>query len=66
MDGILGREALVVISQLIPVMEMKREEPVLQIRGWVNGCITIAVARSYSQMIHGSWLPSPPREQEPG
>ena len=64
MDGLLGREALVVISQLILVMVYKREEPLLQVRGWVNGRIDIAVVRSYSRMICGARLPSPLREQE--
>ena len=61
----LGRESLVVLSQLIRVMAEKREEPLLQVQGWVNGRIAIAVARSYSWMIRGAWLPSPLQEQEP-
>ena len=36
-DGLLGREALVVISQLSEVMAEKREEPLLQVRRWVKG-----------------------------
>ena len=31
-----------------------------------NGRIAIAVARSYSRMIRGAWIPSPLQEQEPG
>ena len=64
-DGLLGGEVLVVISQLIQVMADKREEPLSQVRGWVNRRIAIDVARSYSRMICGAWLPSPLREQEP-
>ena len=65
-DGMLGREALVILSQLSRFMEKKREEPLSQVWRWVNGRIVIAVARSYSQMIHGARLPSPLREREPG
>ena len=43
----IGRESLVVISQFSRVMEYKREEPLSQVWGWVNGCTAIAVARSY-------------------
>ena len=65
-DGLLGREALVVISQLSQTMAEKREEPLSQVQGWLNGHIDIAVARSYSRMIRGAWLPSPLQKQEPG
>ena len=47
-------------------MAEKREEPILQVRGWLNGKITISIARSYSQMIRGARIPSPLQEQEPG
>ena len=46
-DGMLGREVLVVLSQLSRVMEEKREETLLKVQGWVNGKISIVVARSY-------------------
>ena len=64
-DGMLGMEALVVISQLSPVMAEKMEEPILQVRGWVNGKIVIAVAMSYSQIIRRAGLSSLLQEQEP-
>ena len=63
-DRLLGREDLVVLSELSQVMAEKREEPLLQVRGWVNGSITIAVARSYSGIINRARLPSPLWEQE--
>ena len=63
--GLLGREALVVISQLIRVMSEKREEPLSQVQGWLNVRISIAVERSYSRMVRGAQLPSPLREREP-
>ena len=46
-DGMLGREVLVVLSKLSQVMAEKREEPLLQVKGWVKVRISIAVARSY-------------------
>ena len=46
-------------------MAVKMEEPISYIRGWVNVWITIAVARSYSCMIHISQLPSPLLDREP-
>ena len=61
----LGKEALVVLYQLSRVMSEKREEPLFQVRWWVNVRITIAVAKSYSRMIRGARLPSPLQEQEP-
>ena len=64
-DRMLRREALVVLSQLIQLMAEKIAEPLLQVRGWVNSQIEIAVARSYSQMIRGSLLPSPLWEKDP-
>ena len=36
-DVMLGREALVVPSQLSRVMAEKREETLSQVQGWVNG-----------------------------
>ena len=44
----IDREDLVVLSQLIQVMEEKREEPLSQVRRWVSGQIEIAVSRYYS------------------
>ena len=46
-------------------MEDKIEEPLLQVQWWVNGRITIADTRSYSQMIPGARLPSLLQEQGP-
>ena len=61
----LDREALVMFSQLSLVMEEKSEETLSQVQGWVNKRIKIAVARSYSLMIHGARLPIPLQEREP-
>ena len=61
----LGRESLVMIYQLSRVMEEKREESLWQVRGWINGHISIVDAISYSQMIRRARLPSSLQEQEP-
>ena len=58
-DGMLGRKALVVLLKLSQVMAAKRVEPLLQVRGWVNGKISIEVVRAYSQIISRDQLPSP-------
>ena len=62
----LGREALVILSQLSQFMADKSEEPLLQVRGWLNRRIAIAIVSSYSWMFRGDRLPSPLREQETG
>ena len=64
-DGILGRGALVVLSYLSRFMAEKMEEPLSQVRGWVNDQITIPAAMSYLQMIRRSRLPSTLREWDP-
>ena len=61
----LGREALVVLTNLIQLMAAKMDEPISHVHGWINGRIPILVARSYSQMIRGDRLPSPLRDREP-
>ena len=64
-DRMIWRKTLVLLLQLSRVMSEKRAEALSQVRGWVNGQITISVARSYSRMIRGSHLPSPLWEQDP-
>ena len=44
-DGMLRREARVVIENLSRVMAAKMDEPILQVRGQINVWIAIAVAR---------------------
>ena len=46
-DGMLGKKVLVVLTNLSHLMAAKMEEPILQVRFWVNFRITTAVARSY-------------------
>ena len=46
-------------------MEEKMEGPILHVCGWVNGCIAIAVVRSYSHMIRRAHLLSTLRDRDP-
>ena len=55
-DGMLGKEALVVLANLSRLVAAKMEEPISHVHGWVIGRIAIAVARSYSLMIRGAHL----------
>ena len=55
----IGKEALVVLVKLSQLMAAKIEEPILHMRGWINGRIAILVARKYSCMIRGARLTSP-------
>ena len=38
-DGTIGRESLAALSQLSRFMAEKSQEPLLQVRRWVNGLI---------------------------
>ena len=57
-DGMLGKEDLVVLANLSWIMAVKMEAPTLHMRVWINIRISISVARFYSCMIRGSRLPS--------
>ena len=46
-DGMMVKEALVVLATLIRIMAAKMDEPVSHVTGWVNGRFTISVTRSY-------------------
>ena len=64
-DGMLGREALVVLANFSRLVAEKIDEPISHVQGWINGRITIAFARSYSQIIHRDRLPSPLQDWDP-
>ena len=57
-DGMVGKEALVIINGLSRIVAEKMDDPISHICGWINGRIAISVARFYSQMIHGARLSS--------
>ena len=57
-DGMMIKEALVVLTTLSQLMAVK-------ITGWVNRRIAIAVARSYSRVLRGARAPSPLWTREP-
>ena len=44
-DGMLGNEALVVLTNFSRQIVEKYEEPISHVRHWVNGQIKIAVMR---------------------
>ena len=53
----LGKEDLIVLATLSWLMSEKIEEPILHVRGWVNGRTAITVTISYSRKIRGYCLP---------
>ena len=63
-DGILEKEAPLVLANLSQLMAEKMEEPISHVQGRGNGCIAIAVAISYSHIIHGACIPSPFMDRE--
>ena len=56
-DGLLGKEAQVVLSTLSQLVAAKTEEPILHVKGWVNGRVTNVLAGSYYKMLGGSRVP---------
>ena len=61
----MGKEDQVVLATLSRFMAAKMDEPILHVKGWVNGRIAITVTRSYSRVLRGARVPSPLRTQEP-
>ena len=47
----IGRETLVIIPNLSRLMAAKMDEFIFHVRGWINGRISIVVAKSYLHMI---------------
>ena len=64
-DGMMGKEALVLLTNLSQIMAAKMDEPISHITGWVNGWIAIVVARSYYRVLRRALSPSPLRTWEP-
>ena len=46
-------------------MAEKMEEPILHVKGWVNGQVEIAVVRLYYRMHWGAWVTSTLSNQDP-
>ena len=46
-DGVLGKEALVVLTDLSQLMAEKMEEPLSHVGFWISGWISIVVKRLY-------------------
>ena len=52
-DGMLGKEAQVVLVNLIQLMPAKMDEPISDMRVLINIQIIISVTMSYSQIVPG-------------
>ena len=63
-DGMIGREDLVIVANLSGLMAEKNYQPILHVRGWINGLIAIVVARSYSRMIRVACSPRHLQDRE--
>ena len=44
-DGILGREDLVILTNFSRLLTEKMDDPILHLQGWINGHIKIKVSR---------------------
>ena len=64
-DGMLRKEALVVLTNFSWLVVAKTEEPISHVRGWFNNWIVIVVTSLYSHMIRRAHLPNPLRYREP-
>ena len=59
----IGKEALVILVNLIQTMTEKMEESISHLRVWINSWIVIVVVRSESRMILGDHLLIPLRDR---
>ena len=57
-DGMMGKEAQVLLATLSQPVPAKMEEHILQVKDCDNGRIIIAAARSYSRVLCGAQVPS--------
>ena len=48
MDGMMGKQALVILATLSRLVAEKMDKPFLHITGWVNGRIVIAVENCHT------------------
>ena len=51
-DGMIDKEALIVLATSIWLMFGKLDGPILNVTGWVIGRIAVVVARSYYRILH--------------
>ena len=47
----MGKEAQVILATFSQLMDAKIEEPISQVKGWVNSQIAIMVTSSYYRML---------------
>ena len=48
----MGKEDQVLLATLSRLVAAKMEEPILHVKDWVNGRITLSVVRSYSRVLY--------------
>ena len=53
-DGMMGKDLLVVLATLIQIMATKIDEHIPHVTVWFNGWIVIEFARLYSRLLRGS------------
>ena len=63
-DGMLCKETQAVLAALSQLMAAKTENPILHVKGWVNGRIVIVFTRLYYRRICRDQAPSTLRNRE--
>ena len=61
----LSKEAQVILATCGRLMAAKMEEPISNVKGWVNGRTAITSVMSYSRILHGARIQSPLHTREP-
>ena len=64
-DGMMGKEAQVILATLSIIMDDKIDEPISHVKCWFNGRIEIEVANLYSWVLCEYQVPSLLWTQEP-
>ena len=59
MYGVMGKEALVVLTTLSQLIAAKLDKSISHITGWDNGWVSITVVRLYYRLLRGYWDPIP-------
>jgi hypothetical protein len=57
-DGLLGKEAKILLRKLSSMLAEKWEKPCSEVCGYVNACMGIAIVRATHLCIRGSRIPT--------
>jgi hypothetical protein len=57
-DGLLGKEAKILLKKLSAMLAKKWEKPYSEVCGYVNACMSIAIVRATHLCIRGSRIPT--------